>query len=55
MISRNDIFFAINKNTKGEFFLYDTDNKKIYFYDFVIPKLKICIEFNGELCSPKNG
>ena len=34
---------------ENEFGLMDKDNKTYYKYDFVIPELKICIEYNGDL------
>lgn len=51
----NDIIKDININDSiyfgknNEFGKYDTINKKYYFYDFVIPSIKYCIEFNGDL------
>ncbi|MFM2010810.1 MAG: Tenacibaculum phage PTm1 [Bacteroidota bacterium] len=42
--------YFINLNClygKNEYFLYDNVNKKIYFYDFVIPEKKIIIEYHG--------
>lgn len=33
----------------NEFGLMDKNNKTYYKYDFVVPELKICIEYNGDL------
>lgn len=32
-----------------EFSLFDTNLKRSWFYDFVIPSIKYCIEFNGDI------
>lgn len=39
----------------GEYGVYDHNSHVYYFYDFVIPELKICVEFNGDYwhCNPK--
>ena len=37
---------------KNEFFIYDNDKKKINFYDFCFPELKIIVEYNGILFHP---
>lgn len=31
-----------------EFGKYDKENRRYYFYDFVAPDIKLCIEFNGD-------
>ena len=51
-ISRGDIYFALND--KGEYFIHTKGKveNKIFFYDFVIPKLKLCIEYNGHHVHP---
>jgi hypothetical protein len=33
----------------NEYMLTDEENGRAYFYDFTIPELKYCIEFNGDL------
>lgn len=38
----------------SEYFLWDYDNKKIYFYDFCIPELNIMIEYNGIMFHPRH-
>jgi len=30
-----------------EYFVYDNEKKRIFYYDFVIPELKVCIEYQG--------
>ena len=37
----------------SEYFLWDYDNRKIYFYDFCIPKLNLIIEYNGIMFHPR--
>ena len=44
----------IGHGTSSEFCLVDSDTKKVYFYDFTIPKLQLIIEYNGELWHPRN-
>ena len=36
-----------------EYFLWDYDNKKIYFYDFCIPELNFMVEYNGIMFHPR--
>ena len=31
------------------------ENKRPYFYDFVIPELKLCVEYNGVKFHPREG
>lgn len=35
-----------------EYFIYDTDVKKVFFYDLVFRDLNICVEFNGSHVHP---
>jgi hypothetical protein len=44
-LNRNDIFWGIGSS--NEYFIWDKDIKRIFFYDFCIPKHKIIIEFHG--------
>lgn len=37
----------------NEYFIWDEHKKIIFFYDFVIPELKLCIEYNGIMYHPK--
>ena len=46
----NEIYWGISGSK--EYFLYDVDSKKIFFYDFTIPKLKIIIEYHGKRYHP---
>lgn len=41
-------------NEHGEYGIQNTELGQYYFYDFVIPKLKICVEFHGDYwhCNP---
>lgn len=42
-------------NDNGEYGVLDKSTNTYYFYDFVIPELKICVEFHGDYwhCNPK--
>lgn len=44
-IRREDIYFGIGGNK--EYFIYDTNLKKIKFYDFTIRSKKLMIEYDG--------
>lgn len=41
-------------NEYGEYGVLDSLNNEYYFYDFVVPDLKLCIEFHGDYwhCNP---
>jgi very-short-patch-repair endonuclease len=36
-----------------EYFLWDKENSKLYFYDFVIPEIKLIVEYNGVIFHPR--
>lgn len=38
----------VSETTNEEFYIL-TDSGRLYCYDFVIPELKICVEFNGDI------
>lgn len=38
-----------------EFAKWDKRNKRVYFYDFVVPEIKLCVEYNGLMFHPKEG
>lgn len=42
------IFYAEN-----EYFIYDSTNKKIYFYDFYVKELNLIIEYHGVIWHPR--
>lgn len=42
------IFYAEN-----EYFIYDSTNKKIYFYDFYVKELNLIVEYHGVVWHPK--
>lgn len=44
-IDSSDIY--IGDGTRKEFFLYDSEHKRVYFYDFTIRSKNLIIEFNG--------
>jgi very-short-patch-repair endonuclease len=46
------IYTAANEN--GEYGVLDKQTNNYYFYDFVVPELKLCIEFHGDYwhCNP---
>jgi very-short-patch-repair endonuclease len=50
ILKREEIYWGI-KGSK-EYFLYDNELKKIFFYDFTIPSLKIIIEYHGKRYHP---
>jgi hypothetical protein len=42
---KNNIYYgSLNK----EYFIYDEDSKKIFYYDYVMNDIKLIIEFNGD-------
>lgn len=42
-------------NNHGEYGVLNKDRNEYYFYDFVIPELKLCVEYHGDYwhCNPK--
>jgi len=50
-IDYNDIY--VGDERRKEYFLYNSEQKTIYFYDFTIRSKKIIIEFNGCFYHPK--
>lgn len=51
-ISEDEIL--IGSSTSSEFCLVNPDTKKVFFYDFTIPKLGLIIEYNGETWHPRD-
>jgi hypothetical protein len=49
-LQRNEIYWGISGSK--EYFLYNKDSKKVFFYDFTIPRLKIIIEYHGKRYHP---
>lgn len=49
-LQRNEIYWGISGSK--EYFLYNKDLKKVFFYDFTIPSLKIIIEYHGKRYHP---
>lgn len=49
-LQRSEIYWGISGSK--EYFIYDKDSKKIFFYDFSIPNLKIIIEYHGKRYHP---
>ena len=47
------IYTAVNEN--GEYGVRDVKRGVYYFFDFIVPELKLCVEFNGDYwhCNPK--
>ena len=47
----SELKFSVNSNyaEKNKEYKFITEAKKLYFYDYVIPDLKFCIEFNGDI------
>ena len=48
----HDEYYCASNN--GEYGIFDKENNKYYFYDFVCPKYKLCIEYFGDYwhCNP---
>lgn len=42
-------YYATSPAGEGEYNCWSNKNKRTYFYDFVVPDLKLCIEFNGDI------
>ena len=40
---------------ENEFSKWDTEYNRVYFYDFVINDIKLCVEYNGIMFHPKDG
>lgn len=51
-LQKLDIYF--NSDTRSEYYIVDKEQNTIVLYDFTIPALKFCIEFNGDYwhCNP---
>lgn len=51
--SKYKIYTASNEN--GEYGILNKDHNKYFFYDFVVPELKLCVEYHGDYwhCNPK--
>lgn len=49
-VDRDDIFWGIGGSK--EYFLWDSENSKIFFYDFTILSKKIIIEYHGKRWHP---
>lgn len=49
--NKSEVHFAVRGSQ--EKFIYSKNNKKLFFYDFCIPKLKIIIEYHGIAWHPK--
>ena len=49
-ISFNKVYYG-----EEEFCKWDSEYKRPYFYDFVIPDIYLCIEYNGLKFHPKEG
>ena len=47
------IFFEKVYYGKKEFSKWDNDYNRVYFYDFVINDIKLCVEYNGIMFHPK--
>ena len=46
----SDIYWGVGSSS--EYYLYNINNKKINYYDFTIPKLKLIIEYHGIMFHP---
>lgn len=52
-LSNEGIFFEKVYYGKKEFSKWDSDYNRVYFYDFVINDIKLCVEYNGIMFHPK--
>lgn len=51
----NDINFDTVYYGEREFCKWDSEFRRPYFYDFVIPEIRLCVEYNGIKFHPKEG
>ena len=49
-IDRSEIFWGIQGSK--EYFIWDSEGNRIFFYDFVIPKYKVILEYHGKRYHP---
>jgi hypothetical protein len=49
----NNYQYHVGYKDTQEYYLFDDISKKIYFYDFVIPDIKLIFEFNGKIWHSK--
>lgn len=54
-LKENNIYFEKIYYGEKEFSKWDKENKRVYFYDFVIPEVNLCVEYNGLKFHPKEG
>ena len=52
-LSADGIVFEKVYYGKNEFSKWDTEYNRVYFYDFVINDIKLCVEYNGIMFHPK--
>jgi hypothetical protein len=50
---KNNYRYYIGDGENEEYCLFDKYNKKVYFYDFTIPDIKLIFEFNGKIWHSK--
>jgi hypothetical protein len=55
VLNKKDIHFDKIYYGEHEFGKWDHQYKRPYFYDFVIPDIKFCVEYNGLMFHPKEG
>ena len=53
LCEKNNLNYRVGKEDNSEFYLLESKNKKIYFYDFMILELKIIFEFQGKIWHSK--
>lgn len=51
-LEKEGIFFKKIYYKENEYFIYDNENKKIYFYDLTIKDINLIVEFNGNAFHP---
>jgi ribosomal protein S16 len=51
-IKKLNLSYKIGVKGNGELALYSSEHKKLYYYDFTIPELKLIFEYHGEKFHP---
>jgi hypothetical protein len=51
-LKTNNIKHRFGYEDNKEWYIYDTDNRCTYFFDFAIPSINLLIEYNGEAWHP---
>lgn len=52
LLEQRGITFYVGQKNNHEWFIYDYENERPYFYDLTIPSLSIIVEYHGEAFHP---